>query len=451
MAPKAGAKAGKSGGDELTRDLDGFLTEEGDARPAEQGEEVLPSSAGVTRFSDFNLKEPLMNAIVDNGFESPSDVQTLAIPYALERRDLICQAKSGKGKTAVFVLSILQLLDPSAAPGQVQCLVLSNTHEMALQIAEEFERFSKYIPGLKDRTMRAYGGIPKHLQIAQLKLRNQEAGAAEAETQDLRAPVIVVGTVGRVTDLVESGDLDLSNVRHFVVDEFDDILHGEKTGPAVSEISAKLPAGHQTMLFTATLSADSEEACRRLLRDGFKRLAVDDAELVLTGLVQRYLNCREDQKIPILMDMLQELSYTQGVIFVSSPQRAASLAKYLASHNFQCESFSGRMRQDKREELYRRLKSKDVRLVVSTDIFQRGVDFESMNLVIHFDMPKSADAYLHRSGRAGRFETAGLVVSFVGSEDDQTVLGDIQSKFVVDIPQIAGAADIDQKQCFISK
>jgi len=448
MAPKTGAKSSKHGGSTLTQELDGFLSEEGEARPLAQEEEALPGGAGVARFSDFNLKEPIMNAIVDNGFESPSDVQALAIPYALERRDLVCQAKSGKGKTAVFVLSILQLLDVSAAPGHVQCLVLANTHEMAVQIAEEFERFSKYMPELKDRTMCAYGGIPRHLQAAQLKLRAPDA--AEPVNQDLKAPVIVVGTVGRVTDLVESGDLDLSSVKHFVLDEFDEVLRGEKTGPSVAKIASKLPPGHQTMLFTATLSPESEAAAAGLLRDGSKRLAVDDKELVLTGLVQRYMNCAEDAKLTLLLEILQELNYTQGVIFVSSPDRASSLAKFLASHNFQCESFSGRMRQEKREDLYRRLKSRDVRLVVATDIFQRGVDFESMNLVVHFDMPKTADAYLHRSGRAGRFETAGLVISFVNSEDDQGILRDIQSRFVVDIPQISSASEIDQKQCFIS-
>ena len=151
------------------------------------------------------------------------------------------------------------------------------------------------------------------------------------------------------------------------------------------------------------------------------------------------------------IDELLHLKFTQAVLFTKSVERANVLTDYLTSLAIECKTFVGRMTNEKREELYRAFKRKDVRIIVCTDIFQRGVDFEGVNLVVHFDMPTTTDAYLHRSGRAGRFETNGLVVSLVSSEEDKKVLADIQDRFAVKIEEIHDVAKIDVERAFLAK
>lgn len=430
----------------------------------------------LNKFSDFNLRKELLDAVVENGFQAPSDVQCLCIPYALERRDVLCQAKSGKGKTACFVLSILQLLElpaapdgqpdgleasaggadsadgacadegdvdaagvagaaeASAPPQKIQAIVLCNTHELAFQISEEFERFARHIPAVQRGILRAVGGVSINIHIKMLR-----AGSVS----------IVIGTVGRVCDLIEKDAMDLSAVKHFVIDEFDDVLKNEDNQTKIARIIAAMPADHQTMLFTATLTDDSRKHLGTLLKEGYIPIEVDNKNLVLNGLVQCFMDAPEDRKLALLTECLTQLRYTQAVIFVNSMSRAATLASYLNTSNFQCDAFFGRKNQKTREALYRSFKEKRVRLLVSTDIFQRGVDFEGLNLVIHFDMPKDSHAYLHRSGRAGRFETSGLVISMVATEDDAAVLREIQDRFVVEIGRVGAVGDIDQAKCFI--
>ena len=171
------------------------------------------------------------------------------------------------------------------------------------------------------------------------------------------------------------------------------------------------------MIFSATFPGEAKEATAKILKEGFREVAVDDNQLILHGLVQNYIQTTEPAKLEKIIDLLK-LKFTQAVVFVKNYDRAQTLVDYLTQNGVECKSFIGKMKSQDRDDLYKAFKRKDVRVIVCTDIFQRGVDFEGVNLVVHFDMPDKCDAYLHRSGRAGRFETNGLVVSFIASEDD---------------------------------
>lgn len=390
----------------------------------------------LTRFSDFNIKDEVLQAIVSNGFESPSDVQSMAIPPALEHKDVICQAKSGKGKTAVFVLSLLHMIDPQAAPHKVQALILCNTHELAMQIYKEFARFAINLPDIKDKILCAIGGVTVSLHVKALKSKDVS---------------IVVGTIGRMSDLMERGALDLSCIKYLVLDEFDALFKEEDNFKKITGLISKMPADHQTLLFTATFTEHSEKFARSILRDGYVAILVDDKQLVLTGLMQYYFDAPEEKKLHILLDCLRLLPFSQAVIFAKDISRVTALNEFLKEEGHECVCFFGKMHHKKREEVFQGFKDKKARILVSTDIFQRGVDFANVNLVIHYDMPDSSDAYLHRSGRAGRFETAGMVLLFVGTAEESEMLSQIQGRFATSIPQVQSPEEIDVKTAFTGK
>eukprot|EP00768_Dysnectes_brevis_P006736 gnl/Dysnectes_brevis/542_a599_5111.p1 GENE.gnl/Dysnectes_brevis/542_a599_5111~~gnl/Dysnectes_brevis/542_a599_5111.p1 ORF type:complete len:441 (-),score=192.77 gnl/Dysnectes_brevis/542_a599_5111:139-1461(-) len=366
-------------------------------------------------FNEFLLKDGLLRSIQDNGFENPSAVQNEVLPSSLMGFDIICQAKSGRGKTAVFVFSILQQLKPK--PGQVQALVICNTRELAVQISREFERFSTHLAHVK--TLSVYGKVPIAVHRAALR-----AGDVS----------IVVGTPGRLGALVDDGTLKLDKLNFFVIDECDKVLMNESMRETVDKLIPLMDKEKQTMLFTATLDDDSKMMCRKYVTEQ-KEVLIDDSKLVLHGLKQHWVKLTEEEKLPALARLLSESSFNQLIVFVKSVARANALKTYLVEHAHPCFAIHGRLDQAVRTDLYMRFKRFDIRIMVATDIFERGVDFENVNFVVNFDMPAKSDTYLHRAGRAGRFGTAGTVLSMVSSEEDTGVLTEIQERFIVDIPE----------------
>jgi len=375
-------------------------------------------------FRDFLLKPEILRAIQDCGFEHPSEVQHECIPQATIGTDVLCQAKSGMGKTAVFTLAVLQQLEP--VENQVSCVVLGHTRELAYQIKHEFDRFSKYLPNVK--TMVMYGGVPVATHRDALK-----AGA----------PNIIVGTPGRVMDLCEKKFLDLSHVKFFVLDECDKVLEPDMR-KAVQKIFIATPTNKQVMMFTATLSKELRESAKNFMHDALEVFVDDDSKLTLHGLLQYYLKMQEREKIRKLSELLDSLEFNQVVIFVKSKERADALSGILKDSSFPAICIHGKMRQEDRIQKFTEFKNFQARILVSTDVFGRGIDIERVNIVINYDMPPDADSYLHRVGRAGRFGTKGLAVSFVTSEDenDMNVLNDVQSRFEVAISDLPESIDV---------
>lgn len=389
------------------------------------------SYAGIhsSGFPDFLLKPELLRAIGDCGFEHPSEVQQECIPQAMLGMDVICQAKSGMGKTAVFVIATLQQLVP--VDGEVSVLVMCHTRELADQISTEYTRFLKYFdPPV--RVAHFYGGMPKK---------------ADIETLKNNCPHIVVGTPGRTLDLVNDGHLKLDNCKHFVLDECDKMLDAADMRADVQTIFQATKFEKQVMMFSATLSADVRPICKKFMQNPMEIYVDDDTKLTLHGLRQHYCKLEEKDKNRKLFDLLDELDFNQVCIFVKGVKRCKLLHELLVDQQFPATCMYGGLKQDERTKRFEDFKTFKSRVLVSTDLMGRGIDVERVNIVINYDMPEAetaqglsvtgaSDTYLHRVARAGRFGTKGLAISFVSTEADAEVLNSVQSRFVVNISEM---------------
>ncbi|KAJ4842599.1 hypothetical protein Tsubulata_025112, partial [Turnera subulata] len=371
-----------------------------------------PSPGRVHSFKDFLLKPELLRALVEQRFERPSKgeqyyaffFQVSCLPLAILGKDVICQAKSGTGKTAAFVLSTLQQIEPTT--GQVSALVLVNSREMAYQICREFERFGKYLPQISVLNGDVHGDL-------------------------LESPHIVVGTPQRILSLSRNNGLSLNNVRHFILDNVEEIHEGH-----VQQIFQMTPRGKQMMVFSATLRQEIRAAIRNLTNDPME-IYFGGAELNLRGFVQHYIRLTEAEKNRKLNDLLDAVDFNQVVIFVSSLLEARAVEDCLRDCNFEYCRIDRDMSEERRLESYKRFKEGSCRILVTTDIVGMPTPVvERVNVVINHGMPGSADTYLRRQGQsltsfvgvsAARFGGGErLAVSFVSSEADSTVLNQVQ-------------------------
>jgi len=339
--------------------------------------------------------------------------------------DIVCQAKSGMGKTAVFVLTTLHQLNP--AVGAVHVVVLCHTRELAFQIQKEYSRFSKYLPDIKSKVY--FGGISRKV--------DQDALAKEV-------PHIVVGTPGRVLDLATTDKgpkLDLSKVKHFVLDECDRMLAELSMRRDVQKIFTLTPHDKQVMMFSATLDKNIRPVCLKFCQDAMEVYVDDDTKLTLHGLQQYYVRLEEAEKNRKLNDLLDVLEFNQVVIFVSKVRRATELSKLLEECNFPSMYIHSGMKQLERISKFQEFKDFKKRILVTTDLFGRGIDIEHINVVINYDFPDDTDQYLHRVGRAGRFGTKGLSISFVSTAEDEAQMQKVQERFAVEVPELPDQID----------
>ncbi|KAG2148563.1 P-loop containing nucleoside triphosphate hydrolase protein [Suillus cothurnatus] len=407
-----------------------------------EGDKDKKNFSGIhsTGFRDFLLKPELLRAISDLGFEHPSEVQQECIPQAVLGMDVLCQAKSGHGKTAVFVLATLQQLEP--VNGEVSVIVLCHTRELAFQIKNEYTRFAKYMPDVRVGTF--YGGTPVQKD-------------AEILRDKTRCPHIVVATPGRLNALTREKVLDAKNVKHFTLDECDKMLEQLDMRRDVQEIFRATPHHKQVMMFSATLAKEIRITCKKFMANPLEIFVDDEAKLTLHGLQQHYVKLDENAKNRKLNELLDILEFNQVrtifpekmqfindfqvVIFVKSVARAVELDKLLVSCNFPSISIHSGLAQEERINRYTAFKAFEKRILVATDIFGRGIDVERVNIVINYDCPPDADSYLHRVGRAGRFGTKGLAITFQSSEADQQVMSAIQQRFEVAVPELPDHID----------
>jgi len=374
-------------------------------------------------FRDFLLKPEILRAIVDCGFEHPSEVQHECIPQAVLGMDIIGQAKSGMGKTAVFVLATLQQLDP--VDGQVSVLVMCHTRELAYQIAKEYERFSKFMPSVKVGVF--FGG----LNISK-----------DEETLKSNCPHIVVGTPGRILALVRTKKLKLGNLKHYVLDECDRMLVELDMRKDVQEIFRNTPHEKQVMMFSATMSKEIRAVCKKFMQDPMEVYIDDEAKLTLHGLQQHYVKIKEKEKNRKLFELLDALEFNQVVIFVKSVQRCIALSTLLVEQNFPAIAIHRGLKQEERLSRYQQFKDFQKRILVATNLFGRGMDIERVNIVFNYDMSEDSDTYLHRVARAGRFGTKGLAISFVSEEEDAKILNSVQERFDVNISELPDEIDL---------
>lgn len=398
-------------------------------------------------FRDFLLKPELMKAVADCGFEHPSPVQNECIPQAILGDDLICQAKSGTGKTAVFVVATLQQIESEPAEDSgVLVLVMCHTRELAFQIQTEYKRFCKYLPKLRSHVF--FGGIPTKQDRAILASDDK--------------PHIVIGTPGRIRQLVTEGDLKLDKVKHFVLDECDHLLDNVDMRAAVQSIYMKTPrSGRQVMLLSATFSKESRKVSKMFTHNALEIFIDNEEKLKLEGLQQYYCQREEAQKNSKLLELLDSLEFNQVIIFVKSTERCRALTKLLVDQNFPAIEIHGGMKQPDRIQKFTEFKDFKHRILVSTDVLARGIDIERVNIVFNYDLPElrgaraqnaadeekskhGTDMYLHRVARAGRFGTKGLSITFVATAEDAEILQAVQERYEYEIKQLSDGDSIEQ-------
>jgi ATP-dependent RNA helicase UAP56/SUB2 len=252
----------------------------------------------------------------------------------------------------------------------------------------------------------------------------------KAVQEDL--PHILIGTPGRLVHLLESGHLKLDGLQRFVIDECDNMLNELDMRRQVQDIFKRTPHTKQVMMFSATISDQARAICRKFTKNA-KEISVDDKELTLHGLQQHFVKITEKEKTRKLNDLLDALDFNQVVIFVKSKSRASQLNRLLTQCAFPSICVHAGLPQPQRLKLFREFKEYKHRILVATNLFGRGVDIERVNIVINYDMPDTSDEYLHRVGRAGRFGTKGLAISFVSGTEEAETLGKIQDRFTVKI------------------
>merc|ERR1711971_1313705 len=336
--------------------------------------------------------------------------------------DVLCQAKSGMGKTAVFVLACLQQIDPTEKA--VKVMVICHTRELAYQIKHEFDRFAKYFTGVNCGVV--YGGVP--IQKDKEMIKEKE-------------PQVLIGTPGRVLGLLRDKELKLDKLSQFVLDECDKCLEKLDMRKDIQQIFIETPKKKQVMMFSATMTPDVRSLCKKFMQNPHEISVDEESKLTLHGLLQYFVKLTEKEKNRKLNDLLDALEFNQVVIFVKSVQRAIALDKLLTECSFPSIAIHSGLNQEDRIARYKQFKEFQKRIMVSTDLFGRGIDIERVNIVINYDMPDDSDSYLHRVGRAGRFGTKGLAITFSGTAEDNEVLSAVQKRFEVNIGEMPNHID----------
>ncbi|MFC5370069.1 DEAD/DEAH box helicase [Arcanobacterium bovis] len=342
-------------------------------------------------FADLNLPETILQAITEMGYEVPTAIQQQAIPHLVEGRDVVGVAQTGTGKTAAFALPMLGHVDPDVR--EVQALVLAPTRELAMQGAEAIETFASKTGGLD--VVAVYGGTSYGPQLGALKNGAQ----------------VVVGTPGRVMDLIERGALKLETVRYFVLDEADEML---RMGFAedVETIAAGLPEERISALFSATMPATIRNVAQTHLKDPVEVTVSRQASTVDT-ITQTFAVVPMRHKIGALARVLATTNADAALVFVRTRATAEELSLELTARGVMTAALSGDVQQKDREKLVERLRSGTIDVLVATDVAARGLDVERIGLVVNFDVPREIDTYVHRIGRTGRAGREGTALTFV--------------------------------------
>jgi len=344
-------------------------------------------------FEDFVLKRELLMGIFELGFEKPSPIQEESIPIALAGKDSLARAKNGTGKTASFLIPCLEKIDPS--DNSIQALVLVPTRELALQTSHVAKAMSKHM------------GINVMVTLGGTSLKD--------DIMRLHNPVhLIVATPGRILDLAEKKVADLGKCSILAMDEADKLLSPEFQ-PVIEQLLALMPPDRQILMFSATFPVSVMEFRERHLKSAFEINLMD--ELTLKGITQFYAFVEERQKVHCLNTLFAKLDINQSIIFCNSVNRVELLAKRITELGYSCFYIHARMPQQNRNRVFHDFRNGACRNLVCTDLFTRGIDILSVNVVVNFDFPKNAETYLHRIGRSGRFGHRGLAVNLITYED----------------------------------
>mmetsp|Transcript_34351 Transcript_34351/g.77629 ORF Transcript_34351/g.77629 Transcript_34351/m.77629 type:complete len:408 (-) Transcript_34351:462-1685(-) len=362
-------------------------------------------------FEDYFLKRELLMGIFEKGFERPSPVQERSIPIILQNRNVLARAKNGTGKTAAFIIPCLEKTDTTK--NWIQILILVPTRELALQTSAVVRELGKH---MKVECMVSTGGTSLKDDIMRL----------------YSTVHILVGTPGRILDLAGKGVANISQCKTVIMDEADKLLSPEFQ-PLLEQLINQTAPNRQICLFSATFPVHVKSFKDKFITNPYEVNLMDD--LTLKGITQFYAFVKERQKVHCLNTLFSKLEINQSVIFCNSVNRVELLAKKITDLGYSCFYIHAKMQQAHRNRVFHEFRNGATRHLVSSDLFTRGIDVQSVNVVINFDFPKTSETYLHRIGRAGRFGHLGLAVNLI-TFDDRHNLYRIESELATEIRPI---------------
>jgi len=367
----------------------------------------------VTSFDDMGLADDLLRGIYAYGFEKPSAIQQRAIMPILAGNDTIAQAQSGTGKTATFSISILQQIELKL--NSTQALILAPTRELATQIRKVLAALGDFL------------NVTSHACVGGTLVRDD----IRLLQQGIQ---VVVGTPGRVYDMINRQALNLKRMKLFVLDEADEMLsRGFKD--QIYDIFQFLPEKVQVCLFSATMPPEILDISEKFMRDPIKILIQKD-ELTLEGIKQFYIHVeKEDWKFDTLCDLYETLTITQAIIYCNFKRKVEMLTDRMAQRDFTVSSMHGDMTGDRRDVIMKEFRSGSSRVLITTDLLARGIDVQQVSLVINYDLPKNRESYIHRIGRSGRFGRKGVAINFV-TDDDIRAMRELEAYYNTQIEEM---------------
>jgi len=353
------------------------------------------ATPATTTFRDLGLRDELLKVLTGLGYESPSPIQAATIPSLIESRDVLGQAQTGTGKTAAFALPVLQRLDLRRS--KPQALVLAPTRELAIQVAEAFQRYAQHLPGF--HVLPIYGGQAYGPQLGGLR----------------RGAHVVVGTPGRVIDHLERGSLDLSELTTLVLDEADEMLRMGFIDD-VEAVVKKAPPTRQIALFSATMPAQIKRIAQTYLRDPVE-VKIAAKTTTAANIRQRYWLVSGVQKLDALTRILEAEPFDAMIVFARTKQATEELSERLQARGFSAAAINGDIVQAQRERTIQQLKDGKIDILVATDVAARGLDVERISHVLNYDIPNDTEPYVHRIGRTGRAGRTGDAILFVAPRE----------------------------------
>lgn len=342
-------------------------------------------------FKDFKLSNPVQKAIQELGYEMPSPIQAETIPLLLEGRDIIGQAQTGTGKTAAFAIPLIERVQLQGKT--VQAVVLCPTRELALQVTGEFKKLAKYHQNLL--VVSIYGGQPIERQIRLLRLH----------------PQIVVGTPGRVMDLIRRGALRLNAVKSVVLDEADEMLNmGFRVD--IEHILKQMPAARQTVFFSATMPPSILDLTAKY-QNNASHVKAAQADQPVPEIKQSYFEVQKRSKIAALVKILAHYRFELSVVFCNTKWQVDALVLRLKNEGYAADGLHGGMTQSQRDKIMQSFRRGKTKILIATDVAARGLDVNNIEAVFNFDLPKDSEFYIHRIGRTGRAGKSGQAFTFV--------------------------------------
>jgi len=380
----------------------------------------------MTTFKDLGLNSELLKGLFDLGFTEPSPIQNKTIPFILEsKKDLVALAQTGTGKTAAFSLPILNQIKPDGR--ELQAIILSPTRELAMQISADIKTYTKYYKGVV--TIPVYGGEKIDFQINALK----------------KGANIVVGTPGRVHDLIRRKVLKLQNIRWVVLDEADEMLDmGFKDD--LDQILETTPKQRQTLLFSATMSKSVSNIAMTYMNDS-NEISVGEKNKGAKNVSHEYYMVQARDRFEALKRILDSIPGVYGILFCRTRRETQEVADKLKQAGYDTEALHGDIAQTQRTKIMDRFKKKYIRLLVATDVAARGIDVNDLTHVINYNLPDQNEAYTHRTGRTGRASKSGVAVTIVGPRDKRRIT-DIEKIIGKEfqLKKVPDGADICKKQ-----